>query len=248
LYDLDGQWVDLDEKKRPLDTPWLPDWARPNSRPNEPRGSARRSHGNAVSSGYGNGAGRSGRGGLYRDELLAQITSLCDTAGFSLARGVLKAVANVDDASKIRDMAKLTMAFERLQDLARGVERLRTAIGKCGTQRYSALCRELNLASDSLDDVPDRATLRRLVQTLEGEAASHHAPESTEVTGNLGELRGLLLREAARVSGTTNRTVGDVIQEAASGAFTLASLKSLGTPDADKVEAALRKLQAMAAA
>jgi hypothetical protein len=180
--------------------------------------------------------------------LLAQVTSLSDTVGFSLARGVLKALANVYEASKIRDMAKLTMAFERLQDLARGVERLRTAIGKCGVQRYSALCRELNLASDSLDDVPDRATLRRLVETFEAEAASKHAPEGTEVAGNLGALRGLLLREAARVSGATNRTLGDVIREAADGAFTLASLKSLGEADTAKVQAALTRLQAMAVA
>ena len=140
------------------------------------------------------------------------------------------------------------MAYEKLHDLARGVDRLRTAIAKCGAQRYSALCRELNLASDSLDDVPDRATLRRLVETLEGEAASNRTPESTEVLRDPGELRSLLLREAARVSGATNRTLGEVIQEAASGAFTLASLKSLGTADADKVEAALRRLQAMAVA
>jgi hypothetical protein len=73
-------------------------------------------------------------------------------------------------------------------------------------------------------------------------------PESTEVLGDLGELRGLLSREAARVSGVTNRTLGDVVQEAASGAFALASLKSLGTADADKVDAALRKLRAMAVA
>jgi hypothetical protein len=240
--------VDLDEKKRPLETPRLPDWARPKSKRNEQRTMAHRSNGNTPGSGNGKGSGRNGRGGLYRDELLAHVTSLCDTVGLSLARGVLKAVANVDDASKIRDMAKLTMAFDKLQDLARGVERLRTAIGKCGAQRYSALCRELNLASDSLDEVPDRATLRRLVEALEREAASNRAPESTGVPGDLGEVRGLLLREAARVSGATKRTLGDVIQEAASGAFTLASLKSLGTADANKVEAALRRLQAMAVA
>jgi hypothetical protein len=117
---------------------------------------------------------------LYRDELLARVTSLSDTVGFSLARGVFKAVASVDDASKIRNMAKLSMVFEKLQDLVRGVERLQTAIGKCGVQRYSALCRELNLASESLDDVPDRATLRRLVQTLKAEAASNQSSESTE--------------------------------------------------------------------
>jgi hypothetical protein len=96
--------------------------------------------------------------------------------------------------------------------------------------------------------VPDRATLRRLVETLEAEAASKHAPEGTEGAPDLGTLRGLLLREATRVSGTTNRTLGDVIQEAAEGAFTLASLKSLGEADTAKVQAALTKLQAMAAA
>ena len=246
LYDLEGQWVDLDEKKRPLETPRLPDWARPKSHPTEQRRVAPRQNGCAPASPNGNGAGRNGRGGLCRDELLAQVTSLSDAVGFSLARGVLKAVANVDDASKIRDMAKLTMAFDKLQDLARGIERLRTAIGKCGAQRYSAVCRELNLASDSLDDVPDRATLRRLVETLEGEAASNHGAESTSV--DLGELRSQLLREAARVSGATNRTLGNVIQEVAAGAFTLASLKSLCAADADKVEAALRKLRGMAVA
>jgi hypothetical protein len=248
LYDLEGQWVDLDEKKRALETPRLPDWARPKARLSEPRGSAHGSNGNTPGSGNGNGSGRNGRGGLYRDELLAHVTSLCETVGFSLARSALKAVANVDDASKIPDMAKLTMAFDRLQDLARGVERLRTAIGKCGAQRYSALCRELHLASNSLDDVLDRATLRRLVDTLEGEAASNQGAERTEAAADLGELRDRLLREAARVSSATNRTLGDVIQEAASGAFTLASLKSLGTADADKIEAALRRLQAMAVA
>jgi hypothetical protein len=161
---------------------------------------------------------------------------------------VLKAVASVDDASKIRNMAKLSMVFEKLQDLVRGVERLQTAIGKCGVQRYSALCRELNLAGESLDDVPDRATLRRLVQTLEAEAASNQSSESTEGPADVGKLRGLLLQEAARVSGATHRTLGDVVQEATDGAFTLATLKSLGAADVAKVQTALRKLRRMAVA
>jgi hypothetical protein len=29
LYDLDGNWVDLDERKQPLSRPRLPDWALP---------------------------------------------------------------------------------------------------------------------------------------------------------------------------------------------------------------------------
>jgi hypothetical protein len=38
LYDLEGQWVDLDEKKCPLETPRLPDQARPKVAPPERSG------------------------------------------------------------------------------------------------------------------------------------------------------------------------------------------------------------------
>ena len=33
LYDLDGNWVDLDERKQPLSRPRLPDWALPKRKP-----------------------------------------------------------------------------------------------------------------------------------------------------------------------------------------------------------------------
>src|SRR5215472_3963066 len=156
LYDLEGQWVDLDEKTRPLETPRLPDWARPKA--DQPaRHSPAGGHNVANNQQKQNGAGpaRNGRGGLFREELLGHVKDLCETVGFSLSAGVLKAVGNVDDAAKIRDMARLTGVFEKLQDLARGVERLRAAIGKVGERRYSELCREMNLASDSIDDIPD---------------------------------------------------------------------------------------------
>lgn len=75
----------------------------------------------------GQAPAKNGRGGLYREELLGYVKALCETVGFSLSRTVLKTVANVEDPEKIRETAKLTMAFEKLQDLARGVERLRAA-------------------------------------------------------------------------------------------------------------------------
>jgi hypothetical protein len=80
----------------------------------------RRSNGNAPALQNGKWAGEMAVEDLYRDELLAQVRSLCHTVGFSLARNVLKMVANVHDVPKVRDLAKLTMAFEKLQDLARG--------------------------------------------------------------------------------------------------------------------------------
>lgn len=182
--------------------------------------------------------------------------ALCGTVGFGLSRTVLKTVANVEDPDKIRDMAKLTIVFEKLQDLARGVERLRAAVARAGEQRYSTLCRDRSLASDSIDDIPDRAALRQLLQILEAEVGldqsrttqdQGRAEEHAQANGggDLVDLRGRLLREAARVSGLMKRTLGDVIQEAAKGAFTLATLKTLGDADAAKVEAALRELEGM---
>jgi hypothetical protein len=251
LYDLEGQWVDLDEKKRPLETPRLPDWARPKSRENgnghapipTPNGSRP-----AKVNGKGSGQGRR-TGGIFRQELLAQITSLGEAVGFSLTKSVLKGVANVEDAAKIRDMAKLTAAFEKLQDIGRGVERLRRAIEKCGAPRYSVLCQELNLASDSLDDIPDRATLRRILDILEAEApkgSENPAVPATALATELSDLRGRVLREAARVSGATKRTLGDVLHQATDGTVTLAALKSIGAEQKPLLHAALKKLEEMA--
>ena len=182
--------------------------------------------------------------------------ALCGTVGFSLSKGVLRAVAKVEDPDKIRDMAKLTAAFEKLQDMARGVERLRAAVAKAGDQRYSALCRELNLASESIDDIPDRTVLRRLVETLEVESGSTQTPNGTSNgaagngsqsdTAGLSELRGRLLREANRVSGATGRPLAVVINQAANGTFTFANLRTLGAADIGKVQTALTELQRMA--
>ena len=259
LYDLEGQWVDLDEKKRPVETPKLPEWARPKRQQRGGENSANSKHqANGQQRTGTNGGARNARGGLYRDELLGQVKALCGTVGFGLSKGVLQAVAKVEDPDKIRDMAKLTAAFEKLQDMARGVERLRTAVAKAGDQRYSALCRELNLASDSVDDIPDRTVLRRLVESLEGKSSPTETPNgmSNGSAGNgtqggaasLSELRGRLLHEANRVSGATRRPLAQVINEAANGAFNFANLKDLGAEDAGKVRDALTALERMARA
>src|SRR5271165_5939864 len=223
LYDLEGQWVDLDERKRPLETPRLPDWARPKLQRGTEKSGRGKHHANGQPKAQTGGGAKNGRGGLYRDELLGHVKALCGTVGFSLSKGVLRAVAKVEDPDKIRDMAKLTAAFEKLQDMARGVERLRAAVAKAGDQQYSALCRELNLASESIDDIPDRTVLRRLVEALEGESGSTQTPNGTSNggTGNgpqrgtasLSDLRGRLLREANRVSSATGRPLAAVINQ-----------------------------------
>ena len=256
LYDLEGQWVDLDEKKRPFETPKLPEWARPQRRESCGQKAEGGNHrGNGRQQSGISGAAKNGKGGLYRGEVLEQVKILCDKVGFSLSKSVILAVAKVEDPDKISDMVKLTAVFEKLQDTERGVERLRAAVAKAGDRRYAALCQELNLASDAIDDIPDRMVLRRLVETLEGDTnraqksngADNAAGSEAQSDGAavLSDLRGRLLQQASRVSGTTRRTLAQVINEAANGAFKFANLKDLRAEDVAKVRDALAALERM---
>lgn len=256
LYDLEGQWVDLDEKKRPFETPKLPEWARPQRRQSCAEKADSGNHrGNRGQQSGNSGAAKNGRGGLYRGEVLEQVKILCDKVGFSLSKSVLRAVTKVEDPDKISDMVKLTAVFEKLQDTERGVERLRAAVTKAGDRRYAALCRELNLASDAIDDIPDRMVLRRLVETLEGDTNRGQTSNGGDnATGReaqsdgaavLSDLRGRLLHQASRVSGATRRTLAQVINEAANGTFRFANLKDLQPEDAGKVRDALAALERM---
>ena len=118
--------------------------------------------------------------------MLAKVKQLCETVGFGLSKFALQKYGGVTDASKI-GFAKLTMVFDKLTDLANGIERLRTASGKLGEGSYATICRELNVASDALDDIPDRDGLCALLKRVEAEAAAamrgatqHHVNGSIE--------------------------------------------------------------------
>ncbi|HEY6340627.1 MAG TPA: hypothetical protein VIY49_03970, partial [Bryobacteraceae bacterium] len=54
---------------------------------------------------------------------------------------------------------------------AKGVDRLRKAAEIVGEQRYGVICREMNFASESIDDIPDRDALKVLLARVEAEAA-----------------------------------------------------------------------------
>ncbi len=165
FYDLPRTWVDLDEHNRPLQVPRLPDWAIPKQSKN----------GKPKPGSNGNG---NHRHGFYRDELLAEIRRLSGQVGVSLSREVLRRFAGTDEVESVRDISKLTMVMERMEDLARGVARLRRAIETAGEEPYRQLCTELNLPSDSLDDIPTRELLKRLVERMEA-LAQHPAPVTT---------------------------------------------------------------------
>ena len=205
LYDLEGQWMDLDEHKRPCRRRDCPTGR---CRMGTMRGHSARSTPPMGSRSRGRTARPKRQGWPVPAGGARPSEEVVRDCRLQLSKSVLRTVANTEDPDKIRDMAKLTDVFARLQDLARGVERLRAAAAKVGDARYSALCRELNLASESVDDIPDRRMLRRLVEALERGGGSTQTSNGTRngAAGNgiqsgaasLGDVRGRLLHEANR--------------------------------------------------
>ena len=96
----------------------------------------------------------------------------------------------------------------------------------------------MNLAGDSLDDIPDRSMLRQLIEALEKRSRRNDAAMSTDVQHSakrpvpedvkvLGAARADLVREAQRVGKLRNMKVSDVVDRAAKGAFRFADLQRL---------------------
>jgi predicted flap endonuclease-1-like 5' DNA nuclease len=257
FYDFPRVWVDLDEQRRPLELPTLPDWAVPqsgrgNGRPE--RKAADKTNGKRPE----NGNGRR-KNGIYGEELLAALRALSEEVGFSLTRDVVRRVAGKELIDEIRDVAHLTSVLEKLEDRARGVRRLKAAVEKSGASVHGKVCQELSLASDAIDDIPNREVLRQLVDRMEaasaggigshGNATENGSPfaasGSASESGGIAQLRERLVIEARRVSAKLCKGIGAVIARASNGAFRFADLAKLTEGDCGKVEAALAELARM---
>jgi hypothetical protein len=214
-------------------------------------------------------AGDGGRtSGLYGDELRKAVEQLAEEVGFSLTRAVVQGVAGKDHIADVRNNAKLTSVMEKLTDLARGIQRLKAAIQAAGSDVYARLCQELNLPSDSIDDIPNREVLRELVNRMEVAATrvgnsqpakgapgwsspGPHGSNRTAANGSgpsgttIAELRSRLLVEARRVSTVRRQGIGEVIAAASHGSFGFADLTKLTEADVGKVEASLEELARM---
>ena len=167
LYDLGGNWVDLDNRKQPLSRPRLPDWALPKRKPGVTAGQ----NGNAHSGANGHMPHNS-ETSVDLPTLKARVKSLCEQVGFGLARSVTKAITATEDPEQISDAAALSALSAKLEDTLRGVERLRAVTGVVGQAQLSQFCQQMNLAGDSLDDIPNRSVLRQLIEALEKEVGA----------------------------------------------------------------------------
>jgi hypothetical protein len=184
------------------------------------------------------------------------VKSLCEQVGFGLSRSVTKSIAARENPDEIQDAGMLSAVSMKLEDTLRGVERLRAATAVAGKTSFSQLCREMNLPGDCLDDIPDRRTLRQLIEALERAAGATPMPQnggggtqpapsrpSLDSARELGATRANLVREAKRVGKLRNMKVSDVIDRAAKGAFRFAVLQRLTLDSLPALKAAIDVLR-----
>jgi len=146
LYDLGGNWVDLDEKKQPQSRPKLPDWALPKRKLSGSK------VGGSASQTIPNGQPSQSKP-LDAVALKERVRALCGQVGFSLARSLTIAIAGSESVEGVKDIGVLATLVAKLEDTVRGVERLRAATAVVGQAKCSEICRALNFPGDSLDDV-----------------------------------------------------------------------------------------------
>lgn len=240
LYDLDGEWVDLDQNKRPVWQPPLPDWAKP-----EHQQGGRNANGSRPPAGARTNSVRTGNN-LYRQELVGEVEKLCAVVGAGLAASILQHTAGVTVPGKIRDLTKVPKLIERLQNAARGVARLSELAAKSGAEVYAAASGQLGVDPD-LDAIPDTQTLRRLIGMLENHASPGQTPAAMEPPlAPIPQLRRCLLQEARHAAAVTGESLADLIGKSSSGSLSLQTLYKTGERDRPGMDQAIANLRALA--
>jgi hypothetical protein len=166
LYDIDGEWIDLDQHGFPKKTPRLPRWATPNGwfaglRPKPCRN--RQAH---VRSNGHHGNGDFANQGANGSGLVAQIEAMQKRIGKRLYRGLLKRVARVWNPQQIRETSLLAQVLAQMQGAERGVARLEAARARLSPEIVQRVVVSLNMPPTKVEDLQ---TLHGLVIALEKE-------------------------------------------------------------------------------
>ena len=171
LYDFQGVWVDLDERKRPKSALQLFGWATPEGW----RQGLRPERVGAVATNSGSMSGNRDRSEdqpcaqADRIGVVRQIEALEKPLGKSLYRGLLKTIARVWRPSQVQDVALLRRLLSHMQAAERGLRRLEAAVGRTGPEALAHILESLKV--NSMERVDNLETLKEIVVKLEEVAA-----------------------------------------------------------------------------
>ena len=148
-----------------------------------------------------------------------------------------------------------------MQNVERGLQRLKAAVGKAGLEALREECEKLKLSGASTDEIPDTKALHDLIEKLEARAKTvkgdlpHTAvasmnrqpqqvpPSQNEsVSSQVVQLRNELLSRARRLASERKQSIESVLVWASEGSLEYGKLSQLAEADLSKVKAALQKL------
>jgi hypothetical protein len=163
LYYFSGEWVDIDERKRPKTVPAPPAWATPDGWRRGLRPQQR------VDSPIGDppAGAKPGtdRGAAAPSSPILQIEALAEPLGKRMYRGLLKRIARVWNPRDIHDEGVQQQVLAHMQAAERGLRRLEAALDSAGPEALTQILRSLKL--QSIDRVDNLQTLREVVLALE---------------------------------------------------------------------------------
>lgn len=171
LYDIDGEWVELDDKHKPSKIPRLPRWATPNGWLAGLRPKLKRNrHAMVRANGHtGNGNHTSPETNGRRQSLLAAIEAAEHKIGKRLYRGLLKNVARVWSPQEIEDTVVLEKVLEQMEGAERGIARLEAAQARLAPETTQRIISSLDALPAKVEDLQ---TLHKVVVALEKEVES----------------------------------------------------------------------------
>ena len=175
LYDVNGEWVELDRHGLPTKIPKLPRWATPNGwlaglrpKPRRNRQALVRAHGHTSNS---SSVTHENRGD--REHLLAVIGTMESKIGKRFYRGLLKKLACAWNPEQIQETAVLEKILAQMQGAERGLLRLEAAKAWLSPVIVDRVIASLNAPPAKLEDLQ---TLHSLVVALEQEIDAQTQP------------------------------------------------------------------------
>jgi hypothetical protein len=169
LYYFTGAWVDIDDRKRPKKIPTLPEWATPDGwrkglRPHNDS-NPRSDRQDKVRSAPAHDNRQNEAATTNESFLVRQIEALAEPLGKALYRGLLKSVARVWNPNQIQDEALQQRVLEHMHAAERGLQRLKSAFERVGTEPLPRILNSLRVVS--LEKVDSLETLKQIVLALE---------------------------------------------------------------------------------
>ena len=152
LYNLSEMWVPLDEHRRPIEYPMLPEWALPKSAGDSDRGES--------------GAKR---GPIQHGPIDQRVTTKIDgfrgSIGDPIFGEILWRVARARKANAIPNAQLQSNVAEAMERALRGVRKARSISASIGDTAVVSVLDRLGI--QSMDAIPNLAVLKQLVRELE---------------------------------------------------------------------------------